>query len=57
MVSQPNNAELVLRRHYDIFESLKDCGAILGKLYSRNMISQWEQQQLQAERTPMERNR
>jgi len=40
-----------------VFENRGDCAEILGKLRSRNMLSQWEQQQLQAERTAIERNR
>ena len=59
MAAHPSNkeAELVLRRHYEKFEKCGDCTVILGSLRARNMITQWEQQQLQAERTAIERNR
>ena len=48
---------LTLEKHFELFEKSADCNVILGVLRIEGVISRLEMQQLQAERTQIERNR
>lgn len=48
---------LTLEKHFELFEKSMDCNEILGTLRMEGVISRLEMQQLQAERTQIERNR
>ena len=48
---------LTLEKHFELFEKSADCNVILGVLRMEGVISRLEMQQLQAEKTQIERNR
>ena len=49
--------KLTLQRHVEIFEECDDCMSVLSLLRANNIISEWNYQQITAQRTPTERNR
>lgn len=52
-----NIEEAILTKHVAAFEACSDCGIVLGKLLGSAMLSEFEYQQIRAERTQIERNR
>ena len=49
--------KLTLQRHVEEFEKCDDCVPVLGLLRANNIINEWNYQQINAQKTPIERNR
>lgn len=49
--------KLTLQRHVEEFEQCNDCIPVLSLLRANNIISEWNYQQITAQKTPIERNR
>ena len=49
--------KLALQRHVEEFELCDDCIPAIGLLRANNVISEWNYQQINAQKTPIERNR
>ena len=49
--------KLALQRHVEEFEQCDDCVAVLDILRANNIINEWNYQQINTQKTPIERNR